>query len=277
LKGIFVLKRLKNLKRFERFKTEIEILKNLKHKNILKIVDYNLDAEKPYFVSEYCDGGSLQDANEKNPLWHNNIEEKFRLCLEICEGLSAAHHNNPPIYHRDLKPDNIYLSCDTPVIGDWGICYIEGGERYTITGEAVGSRNYMHPELEDGRIDNIHYYHDLYSLGKVIYWIFSEGKMFSRERHRQQQYDLKIMFANHYYEHLNRLLDVLIANDLNKICQNLPEVIIKLSEIEGLMSNHFNPIGKDIPQKCYYCGIGEYQVFKKSNRLDQFFGRNQLY
>src|SRR5438876_944465 len=56
---IYVLKRLKNLNRIDRFKREIEAVRNLSHENIVHLIDFDLEAEKPYLVTEYCSGGSL--------------------------------------------------------------------------------------------------------------------------------------------------------------------------------------------------------------------------
>jgi serine/threonine protein kinase len=57
------------------------------------------------------------------------------------------------IIHRDLKPANILLrsSGGPPVVADFGLCYIEDGERHTLTEEAIGPRLFIAPELEDGR------------------------------------------------------------------------------------------------------------------------------
>src|SRR5687768_12657235 len=58
---IFVLKRLKNLARKDRFRREIEAIGALPHPNIVRLVDHDLDDERPYLVVGYCAGGSLAD------------------------------------------------------------------------------------------------------------------------------------------------------------------------------------------------------------------------
>ena len=58
LKGLpdtrYVLKRLKNVRRLDRFRREIEALRNLEHENIVRLVDFDLNDERPYLVTEYC-------------------------------------------------------------------------------------------------------------------------------------------------------------------------------------------------------------------------------
>ena len=101
-----------------------------------------------------------------------------------------------------------------------------------MTEEAVGSRYYMHPELEDGRITVIKPYHDLYSLGKVIYWIFLNRRMFAREKFLEEGWNLAVFekFENHFdvrpeMEHINAILKRLITRDKRKTFNSINEVI----------------------------------------------------
>ena len=66
---LYVLKRLKNIKRIDRFKREIEAVRNLSHENIVRLIDFDLGAEKPYLITEYCSGGGLSQAE---PSWHKS-------------------------------------------------------------------------------------------------------------------------------------------------------------------------------------------------------------
>lgn len=204
----YVLKRLKNLNKIERFKQEIETVRNLNHPNIVRLIDFDLNATKPYLVTEYCSGGSLDTAE---PFWTKSPIFALELFNQICEGVSFAHGMG--IIHRDIKPSNIFLRNEEgpAVIGDFGICYVEqDGSRITLTEEAVGPRLFIAPELEDGRLADISPKSDIYSLGKILYWLLSGGRIFSREKHREVQFDLKgrndtlpTGWNNIYMEHVN--------------------------------------------------------------------------
>ena len=177
----YVLKRLKNLGRIERFKREIEIGLKLSHHNLVKIVDFDLKAEKPYFVTEYCEGGDLEKRGVGQGL---DPLSALRMMTPICHGIAHAHSKG--VIHRDINPKNIFLKGPDgiPIVGDFGICHVdEQGRRLTLMEEAVGPRLYISPELEDGRADQVSPRSDVYSLGKLLYWLIT-GAIFAREKRR---------------------------------------------------------------------------------------------
>ncbi len=255
---LFVLKRLKNRNRLDRFETEVKAGLALHHPNILEIVDQDLEHEKPYFVAEYCAGGSLADTD----LSHYTIVEKLELFAAICRGVGFAHTHAAPVIHRDLKPDNIFLRADlrTPVVGDFGLCLIteEGVERLTHVEEAVGSRWYMAPELAHGKAEDITPAADVYSLGKVLYWMLAK-RIFDREVHRSSQYDLTKEQTLPDYFFVYDLLDRMIVEDPSKRLTNAAMVADAIETIIRRIVVRAHHLDLSTPQACIYCGIGFYQ------------------
>ena len=93
------------------FNNEIHILKNINHKNIMKLYDVTHTNKNFYLVQEYCNGGNLRESLEiKVALTGDpfNQETVQYLMRQICSGIKYLHKNN--IIHRDLKLDNILLS-----------------------------------------------------------------------------------------------------------------------------------------------------------------------
>ena len=273
----YVLKRVKNPKRAERFRREVQTTRDLDHPGILKLLDFDLEAEKPYYVSEYCSGGSLADS--KTPLWRDSSNRALEIFLQICEGLAYAHSHD--VIHRDIKPENIYLLTDKgpTIIGDFGLSYANSPDpRFTSTAEAVGPRLFMAPELEDGRVENVTAACDVYSLGKVLYWLVSGGRMFSREKHRQPEWDLKgnnvgtvLGWNNIYFEHINRLLDLMIVADPSQR-RSAANILVLARQAVRLVEREFTPIAQGIVQPCLYCGKGWYGVMAKTPRDVTNFG-----
>jgi serine/threonine protein kinase len=263
---VCALKRIRNQERLERFRDEIEAVMRLQHDHIVQFVDYSLEVDKPYLVTEYCEGGNLEDANPK--FWQASPVKALELFQDICNAVRFAHAHD--VIHRDLKPRNIYLkSPNGPVVvGDFGICYLaDQGRRITLTEEAVGSRYYMAPELADGRVQNNDNRCDTYSLGKVLYWLIS-GDIFDREKHRDAKYDLRERYDMPgrtwkyiYMEHVNRLLDHMIKENPNDRF-HLDSIGGLIRETIHLLKGEFTPIAPDMlhQQPCRYCGIGVYKI-----------------
>lgn len=271
----YALKRLKNPDRIQRFKREVEAVQKLVHENIVQLVDFDLEADRPYLVTEYCAGGSLSGAE---PFWRDSPVIALEIFQQICEAVAYAHRNG--VIHRDLKHDNIFLRTRSgpAVVGDFGICYLEeDGTRITLTEEAVGPRLFIAPELEDGRLDQVSAKSDVYSLGKLLYWLIC-GNVFSREKHRELNWDLKgqnpdsiLGWNNIYLEHVNRLLDLMIAAE-PETRVGVDAILILCKRVTRLVEKEYNPVSNNIRQLCTYCGQGYYVLRAKSNTALRAFG-----
>jgi serine/threonine-protein kinase len=165
----YVLKRLKNPKRQDYFERELQACTTLDHPNVLKIIEHGITpGKKPYLISLFCEDGSL----ERRDVFQRPIDG-LHLFAHICAGMAHAHVAG--ISHLDIKPANIFLKNGVPVVGDFGICFIEDDE-YVMTSDGPrGSLWYCAPELRGRKITRKTPLPlaDIYSLGKVLYWIFT--------------------------------------------------------------------------------------------------------
>jgi tRNA A-37 threonylcarbamoyl transferase component Bud32 len=209
--GDFVLKRLKNKNRINRFRHEVRAGLQLEHPNIVRIVEHNLEASDPYIVTPFYPRGELS----AKLLQGKTLLERLRFFLGICEGVAHAHEHG--VIHHDLKPANIFIADDgAPVVGDFGLCFIDdAGERFTLLDEAVGARWFMAPELASGRAPQVRPACDVYSLGKLLYWILA-GRIFDRERHREPDWDLNPGQTDPDLTLVYETLDQLIVVDLSQ-------------------------------------------------------------
>jgi eukaryotic-like serine/threonine-protein kinase len=153
-----------------RFRNERQILANLNHPNIARLLDGGATVEGlPYFVMEYVSGLPINEfANEKKL----STIERLNLFRTVCEAVQYAHQNL--VIHRDLKPSNIMVTDDgTPKLLDFGIAKLvlsDGDEHapdQTATALRVMTPEYASPEQVKG--DLITTASDVYSLGVLLY------------------------------------------------------------------------------------------------------------
>ena len=151
----------------KRFYREAKSTGQLQHPNIVTLYGLGDQDGVPYLVMEYLEGDSLEKIiREHRPY---TLAEKLNIIIQACEGLAYAHHRH--IIHRDVKPGNIVVLNDGGVkIVDFGIAQL-GNERFTRTGQVVGSLYYMSPEqIQDADVDSRS---DIYSIGVVLFEFLS--------------------------------------------------------------------------------------------------------
>ena len=155
----------------KRFYREIEILKELKHKNIVSIIDSGIYEEKPFIVIDYIDGDSLDKIAPKL-----NIIQKLDILISAANGIAYLHSKG--IIHRDIKPENILVSKDlsTVKIADLGISKVVYWKPITQEGQILGTPAYMAPELLEGKSDDPRI--DIYAFGITMYEVLTHNVPF---------------------------------------------------------------------------------------------------
>ncbi|WP_081062832.1 serine/threonine-protein kinase [Burkholderia cepacia] len=234
--GTFVLKELLNPKRSERFKKEIEAITRLKaHPNVIKVVDYGAfkDPDKPTYVMPEADCNL--DAYVMSRANSLTVNESLEIFDQIAAGIEHLHQHQ--IIHRDVKPDNVLMFDSRPTVSDFGLCLIADTPRVTPAEEAVGPRFYMAPELEDGRHIDVTLRADIYSLGKVLYFLLSGGKVFSREKFQDKKWNLAKLFDDDRYELFNQLFRRTIAPEHDRY-MNCGELRSDLLRLRSLYNNN---------------------------------------
>lgn len=148
----------------ERFKSEIETLKKLRHPNIVQLHGFGEEEGYLFYVMELVEGRSLQDelASGMRFGWR----EAARIGIQITRALKHAHDRG--IIHRDLKPANLLIDkVDVVKLTDFGIAKLFGSSSVTVEGGVIGTADYMPPEQAEGK--SVTARSDLYSLGSVLY------------------------------------------------------------------------------------------------------------
>ncbi|MGI8436047.1 MAG: protein kinase domain-containing protein [Chthoniobacterales bacterium] len=158
----------------QRFRHERQILAQLDHPNIARLLDGGTsDDGRPFFVMEYVRGATLLQYCETQKLDRNARLELFR---EVCGAVSYAHRNL--VIHRDLKPSNILVTEDgVPKLLDFGIAKLLTADTeftQTIPALRVMTPEYASPEqVKGGKITTSS---DVYSLGVLLYELLTGQK-----------------------------------------------------------------------------------------------------
>src|SRR5215470_4369969 len=154
-----------------RFKNEARAAGGLSHPNIVTVYDAGEDGGNLYLAMEFIYGATLDSVLKTER--RLSPARTLDIIRQVCAGLDSAHRKG--IVHRDVKPGNVMISGDGVVkITDFGIA--RAGEVMTLTGQVVGTPNYMSPEQVvgsqlDGRSD-------LFSAGVMLYEMITGERPF---------------------------------------------------------------------------------------------------
>ena len=190
-----------------RFKNEAKAAGNLNHPNIVTIYDAGEAEGLLYIAMEFIEGTTLQAMlAQQGRVAPERIVEIMR---QVCAGLDFAHARG--IVHRDVKPANVMMAAQNLVkITDFGIARV--GDGMTMTGQVVGTPNYMSPEQVLGK--QLDGRSDLFSVGVMLY------EMVTGERPFEGQSITTIMYKIVHEEPIApRKLDSTIHPGLNAIIE----------------------------------------------------------
>jgi eukaryotic-like serine/threonine-protein kinase len=177
--------------RLRRFEQEAHAVAALSHPNILAVYDVGECNGSPYIVSELLEGESLRQLLTHGMPSHR---KSVAYAIQIAQGLAAAHSKN--IAHRDLKPDNIYITREGQVkILDFGLAksiamsdgHVASPTEATIAtpgpstdaGTVMGTAGYMSPEQVRGSAVDCRT--DIFSFGAVLYEMLTGVRAFKRD------------------------------------------------------------------------------------------------
>ena len=152
----------------QRFLTEVRLARRVTHPNVCRIHEYGEDGGLRFLVMELVQGRDLRGVLSKGEL---APERALAIAIQAAEALQAIH--DAGIVHRDLKTANVMVDGAGGVkLMDFGIAKpMSGGQAAAPSGYVVGTPEYMSPEQGRGRTVDTR--SDIYSLGVVVYELFT--------------------------------------------------------------------------------------------------------
>nr|KYP69320.1 Serine/threonine-protein kinase WNK8 [Cajanus cajan] len=144
--------------------SEVHLLKSLKHENVIKLYNSWVDESTGTInmITELFTSGSLRQYRKK----HKNVDMKAikNWARQILRGLCFLHSHSPPVIHRDLKCDNIFVNGNSGLvkIGDLGLATVM---QQPTARSVIGTPEFMAPELYEEEYNELV---DIYSFGMCI-------------------------------------------------------------------------------------------------------------
>lgn len=158
----------------ERFLREAQLMAQLRHPNIVSVMNAGIEDDIHFIVMEYIEGGNLLSLiNRKKTI---PLQDAIRITIDILQALDFAKSNS--IVHRDIKPENILIdSSGHAKLADLGLARAVSSEHLTQSNMMLGSPHYIAPEQANNS-SNVDYRSDIYSLGCTLFHMLSGKEPF---------------------------------------------------------------------------------------------------
>ena len=161
-----------------RFKVEAVAAGSLHHPNIVAIHEVGVYDGQQFIVMDYVDGPNLGILARDQPLQAKRAAAYVRT---IATAIHHAHEHG--ILHRDLKPSNVIVGADDqPRVTDFGLARrLDGESSLTLTGQVLGSPNFIPPEQAASHHGKVSRRSDVYGLGGILYYLLTGRPPFQGE------------------------------------------------------------------------------------------------
>ena len=219
----------------KRFEREMEILKKLKHPNIIKYYGGVSTPNQQFYAMEMIAGGGLDIMLRKKGrfTWQETVDYS----MQIAKALEYAH--NAGVIHRDLKPANLLINKDGVLkLTDFGIARDSQATQLTQAGKTVGTLAYMAPEQITGKTP-ITRRTDLYALGCLMFQLMTGRTPFESATQPEllfKHLDEMPPSVREFNPDCPRYLEVLIADLMEKDPDDRPfdalSVQVRLDEVK---------------------------------------------
>ncbi|XP_062006732.1 leucine-rich repeat receptor protein kinase HPCA1 [Rosa rugosa] len=195
------------------FKTEIELLSRVHHKNLVGLVGFCFEQGEQMLVYEYMPNGTLRESLSGRSGIHLDWKRRLRITLGSARGLAYLHElANPPIIHRDIKTTNILLDEHlTAKVADFGLSKLvsDSGKGHVST-QVKGTLGYLDPEYY--MTQQLTEKSDVYSFGVVMLELITAKQPIEKGKYIVREVRMVMNKDDEEYYGLRELIDRNIRN-----------------------------------------------------------------
>ncbi|XP_073041595.1 leucine-rich repeat receptor protein kinase HPCA1-like [Primulina eburnea] len=196
------------------FKTEIELLSRVHHKNVVSLIGFCFDQGEQMLIYEYIANGTLKDSISGKSGIRLDWTRRLRIALGAGKGLQYLHDlADPPIIHRDIKSNNILLDDRLNAkVADFGLSKLKESEKGHVTTQVKGTMGYLDPEYY--MTQQLTEKSDVYSFGILLLELATARNPIEKGKHivgmiRQAMDKTKELY------NLEPILDPIVASSMS--------------------------------------------------------------
>ena len=216
-----------SLDEIEEMLGEALLLSRIRHPNIVCVFDANLiearDETFGYFTMEYVPGGTLDRYWQSYRERFMPVEEAVEILKQVCAGIAVAHAEDPPIIHRDIKPQNILIGYDGSGmrvrVSDFGLA--KRVNPLTMLASAQGTLSFKPPESFENMDSRAA---DVWALGTTLYLLLTDTlphpSLAERDIHDGTRFLRPLRPPSIYNIQVNPALDAIISRCLEPDPEN---------------------------------------------------------
>ncbi|KAL9353674.1 hypothetical protein Peur_051644 [Populus x canadensis] len=243
----------------QEFKTEIELLSRVHHKNVVSLIGFCFDRGEQMLVYEFVPNGSLMESLSGKTGIRLDWVRRLKVALGAARGLAYLHElANPPIIHRDIKSSNILLDERLNAkVADFGLSKPMGdsetGHLTHVTTQVKGTMGYMDPEYY--MTQQLTEKSDVYSFGVVMLELLTGKRPIEKGKYVVREVKTALDRAKYLYN-LGELLDSSIGLDTTlKGLDKFVDVALKCVEENGSDRPTMGEVVKEIENILHLAGL----------------------
>ncbi|XP_026418937.1 probable leucine-rich repeat receptor-like protein kinase At5g49770 [Papaver somniferum] len=197
----------------QEFKTEIELLSRVHHKNLVGLVGFCFEQGEQMLVYEFMPNGTLRESLSARSGIYLDWKRRLRIALGSARGLAYLHElANPPIIHRDIKTTNILLDANlTAKVADFGLSkLVQDAEKGHVSTQVKGTLGYLDPEYY--MTQQLTEKSDVYSFGVVMLELITARQPIEKGKYIVREVRMAMNKTDAHHYGLSEIMDPSIKN-----------------------------------------------------------------